>query len=348
MVKLKKLIAKLKRRIYTGFKNYATICTLTRRCNLNCKYCNVIRNNNDIELSVDEWKKIVDNFVENGFNDFIFQGGEPLLYENLGELIDYVSKRAYVSIVTNGQLLDEEKLKELKNLDHLAISVDNISKLVTEKTILNQFEMIKNYSEKYNIPVEILSIITPKNMKEILQIIKICESLGFHHRAQIVHISNRRSDNYKYQFRAFAPILKFKTEKEFKKLREFQRILFELKKKGYRLQNPYGYILHTDKYVTNHTQNYCYAGEKYFAVNNDGRIMPCIDMPPSSFNALNLSRENFNKMKEEVKKMRDKNCRCFYICYYTTRNFIEWLQEGVYDIFFRKNFLSNMMIKFLC
>ena len=38
---------------------------LTRKCNLSCRYCNVVKKNNNNELSIDQWKKVIDKFVYN-------------------------------------------------------------------------------------------------------------------------------------------------------------------------------------------------------------------------------------------------------------------------------------------
>ena len=88
---------------------------LTRRCNLECDYCNVIRSNNKKELKTEEWKKIITKFIKNKHIHFVFTGGEALLYPGIFELIDFTSKHALVSLISNGKLLTQENLKRLKN-----------------------------------------------------------------------------------------------------------------------------------------------------------------------------------------------------------------------------------------
>lgn len=332
-MKIRRLIKfglKFKNRIVTKHKNYPILCLLTRRCNLHCRYCNVINKNNKKELSVKEWKQIINNFLINGYIDFVFGGGEPLLYTGLGELIDYTSKRGMVSVVTNGTLLDEESIKQFRNLDHLVISCDSISNKISEKIILKRrkINMIKNFSKKFGFDVMVQAVITSKNIEEIPRLIKIFSNQGFCFSIQLIH-----SNKGDYWFRGFTPEIEFKTKQDKEKLREIQHILCKMKRDGYDIINPESYILNMHNYIANKFQINCKAGEDYFVVNNDGMVMPCQDILPSSFNALDLTKENYENMKKEVKKVKFKGCNCYYTCYYDT-NFIEWLKQG-FHIFTR-------------
>ncbi len=67
--------------------------------------------------------------------------GEPLLHPKIFEMIDYAkNKGLVVRIVTNGTILNDEKVKKLldSNLDCLCISVDG----ATKKT----YEKVRNYN----------------------------------------------------------------------------------------------------------------------------------------------------------------------------------------------------------
>lgn len=107
---------------------------ITNRCNYNCKYCfGKFKNDN---LSLDDVKKIIDNinnyFIEENILDkwINFAGGEPLLYKHLDDAISYANSLGIkVSIITNGYLLTEEKIKSWKNkISCIGISVDSLDK----------------------------------------------------------------------------------------------------------------------------------------------------------------------------------------------------------------------------
>lgn len=89
---------------------------LTRRCNLSCSYCNIIRNYKgkpatypnmayykQAELDGEEWIDIIQRLVANNPNVFlVIYGGEPTLYKDFVEVIDYCNKNdVYYTVITN-------------------------------------------------------------------------------------------------------------------------------------------------------------------------------------------------------------------------------------------------------
>lgn len=101
---------------------------ITDACNFKCKHCfahfGAKRN-----LSVKEWKSIVDNMLENcNVRRFNLAGGEPLLYGNILELSDYIrSKGSEVSIITNGINLSEKKIDQFMQygISMIGLSIDS-------------------------------------------------------------------------------------------------------------------------------------------------------------------------------------------------------------------------------
>ena len=86
---------------------------LTYRCNLNCSYCYIgdYLNKNEvyksrIDISLEDIKRRVEDFE---IDTIFLTGGEPLLYPNLEELLDYLyTKNIQVNIATNGLLINEK------------------------------------------------------------------------------------------------------------------------------------------------------------------------------------------------------------------------------------------------
>ena len=94
------------------------IFELTQECNQNCVFCyNVWKHNNYPKgiLSIDEWKKIVLKLKEETKVNLIsISGGEPLLYSNLFELIEFIrSQKIKINFLTNGSLIDEKTAERL-------------------------------------------------------------------------------------------------------------------------------------------------------------------------------------------------------------------------------------------
>ncbi len=106
---------------------------ITEKCNFRCKHCFAKFKCND-QISLSDAKVVVDKikeyFVINGISDgrINIAGGEPFLYQGLGELIEYINgKGIEVSIITNGFLLMSNFIQQYKDkISMIGISVDSL------------------------------------------------------------------------------------------------------------------------------------------------------------------------------------------------------------------------------
>lgn len=98
---------------------------VVRRCNQRCRFCsNPV---NERELPLAQAKRLVDRFRRKGYDGVILTGGEPTLYEQLGELIAHAARRGVACrVITNAQrTADPAYLDGLlkAGLTHLHVSV---------------------------------------------------------------------------------------------------------------------------------------------------------------------------------------------------------------------------------
>lgn len=94
---------------------------LTRECNLSCEYCSVVRDTpyyepvsgyKEKELSAREWFEHIVTLNKLGSKFFLLYGAEPVLFSELGELIDLLNNTdIHYSLHTNGTL--QKQLDEL-------------------------------------------------------------------------------------------------------------------------------------------------------------------------------------------------------------------------------------------
>ena len=89
---------------------------LTPQCNLDCKMCYVHLNKSQMAgrrlLTEDQWKMLMEQAIHMGMLDAVFTGGECLTYPDFDELYLYLfSKGIRTSILTNGLLLNEERIR---------------------------------------------------------------------------------------------------------------------------------------------------------------------------------------------------------------------------------------------
>ena len=108
---------------------------ITRRCNLKCSYCKVIKKEVE-EMSVEQWAKAFDIIYNKLGASFIaIYGGEPTMLgkKKLLDIIDilntYKKDGKSYTIISNSVLLDDNYIKELieHSLDSWTASVDTIS-----------------------------------------------------------------------------------------------------------------------------------------------------------------------------------------------------------------------------
>ncbi len=90
----------------------------SRDCNLNCIYCYASAGKPlEKELTLEEIKDVIDQSIELGAKTFsLIGGGEPLIYNNLFKVIDYIKAKNKKCIVfTNGTLITKEIANKLFN-----------------------------------------------------------------------------------------------------------------------------------------------------------------------------------------------------------------------------------------
>lgn len=103
---------------------------ITYRCQCNCVHCSAGRHikKGVKELTTEEAKKVIDDSQKLGVSILAFTGGEPLLREDLFELISHVDKRkAFPIMFTNGQFLTDDNVQKLVDagLYSLFVSIDS-------------------------------------------------------------------------------------------------------------------------------------------------------------------------------------------------------------------------------
>lgn len=96
-------------------------------CNLRCIYCVAESSPRAPRraLSLEIVRQLVDEAVALGFEHLFFTGGEPMLLEEIYAMLDYSSRRANTTLLTNGLLLHGKRLERLEAVsrDRLAIQV---------------------------------------------------------------------------------------------------------------------------------------------------------------------------------------------------------------------------------
>jgi molybdenum cofactor biosynthesis enzyme MoaA/nicotinamide mononucleotide adenylyltransferase len=148
---------------------------LIDNCNSYCKHCFINKENH--QLNIEKLKRIVDmlcyhNVVSKFKIDKInLAGGEPMLYENILELIDYIHlKNVQCSIITNGTLLTKNFIDNVADkLYMIGISIDGIKDETNKKlgrTIIKNIDEICGYIKEKGIKLKINVCVSRQNINE--------------------------------------------------------------------------------------------------------------------------------------------------------------------------------------
>ena len=110
--------------------------SLTERCTLRCKKCahacNLVPKNRS-DMTLEEAKKSADYFFKfvDYIQEFVLIGGEPFLYKNLKDIIEYTAKYRHkmniFSITTNGTIIPDDDVLEVCNKYDVLITISNYS-----------------------------------------------------------------------------------------------------------------------------------------------------------------------------------------------------------------------------
>lgn len=139
---IRRIILKKPQVVFRIFNNYFRIIILKQKvvrkveigltfdCQCNCGKCssNFMKNPGRKKLALLELKQAAADILNLGTIQINLTGGEPLLAENIFEIIEYFKPhKTIITINTNGLLLDEEMIDRLETagVDIIKISIDS-------------------------------------------------------------------------------------------------------------------------------------------------------------------------------------------------------------------------------
>ncbi len=271
----------------------------TNKCNFKCDYCKV-PNSNTIDMINKERKEGLKNIYEKFKPKLLnITGGEPTI--KFDELIDFISfARHYgmfISLNTNGSLLNSERVKRLADvgLDYLSISYDGIP----PKDNRNNLVFLSEGSS-YGIIPAIQPVFSIKNWDKRDEILKLAKEYDVLINPTIVNNLN----------------LEYSTNNEkslyVEEVRNFYKRLISHKIK-YKIKSLKSYLKFISK---NYGEPWKCSDFKWLTVNNDGTLKHCNEYS-SSFTIKDLLNEkgikDFNNFRKNI---ADSCPGCYYECYY--------------------------------
>jgi len=231
------------------------------------------------DLSCGEWKKIIDQLHAGGTRRVTLLGGEPLIREDIGEIIRYIKgKGMSCGMTTNGYFV-YKKLQDVLLLDTIAVSIDGDEAKTdylrgkgTFQAVYEALEVLQNAGKRLLIDATIV--------KDNLDAVEAVLSIAERYRCQALI-------NVAYHSSAInAPHIKelLMTDHQY---RELFRQLIQAKKRGapvFFSQKTYQALLYWNDYHKDKINNQeplpvgfprCQAGRCYAYIDTDGNMYPC-------------------------------------------------------------------------
>ena len=115
-------------------KKPVVVWNATRRCNLRCIHCYSSSQNVRYadELDTEQGKALIDDLVSFGAPVLLFSGGEPLMREDLPELLRHAVDRGMRAVIsTNGTMITKEKARIFGKigLSYVGVSLDGMREI---------------------------------------------------------------------------------------------------------------------------------------------------------------------------------------------------------------------------
>jgi MoaA/NifB/PqqE/SkfB family radical SAM enzyme len=268
--------------------------SITEECPNNCIHCALPDTKRKAKLSPETVKSIIDQILEMGTTYVIFDGGEPLTYVGLEELIQYVDpSKAITGMFTSGVGLSEDRAASLKaaGLYSLTVSFDSAyedqhdyirgRKGVFESAV----EAVKN-GLKAGLFVNIYVVLSRDNINELEEIYKLATELGVHELSFYEIVPTGRWMEHASEI--MTP----------KDMRKFDNFVARAKEKAGPRVFPIPLIMKTTG---------CMAGRKWLHITPEGNILPCACIPiPYG----NVHRDKINQAWKKIRQDPAYNAKC--------------------------------------
>ena len=167
---------------------------LTYRCSEKCIHCyNIGATRNDEEkshradiqeLSLEEYKRVIDEMYDLGLYKVCFTGGDPFSFPHIWELIDYIyQKDIAFDIYTNGQNLTQ--YQRLANYFPRSVGISIYSGIAKDHDYITRIKgsweksmaAIKELS-RLSVPLELKCCVMRPNFKSYHTVYDICKEYG--------------------------------------------------------------------------------------------------------------------------------------------------------------------------
>jgi pyrroloquinoline quinone biosynthesis protein E len=251
------------------------LAELTYKCPLQCPYCSNPLDFSDFggELTTQQWLDVFQQGRDLGAVQLGFSGGEPLVRQDLIQLIGGAHEMGYyTNLITSGVGLNEHKMAEFQQagLDHIQVSFqasdESVNSMLSgsKKAFEQKLKMAKEVNAQ-GYPM-VLNFVTHRhNIDRIDRIIELCVELD----ADYVELAT--CQYYGWAYENVEQLLPTRAQ-----LERAERITNEYRAKLAAEGNPIKLIFVTPDYYEERPKGCMNGwGQVFLTVTPDGKALPC-------------------------------------------------------------------------
>jgi len=240
--------------------------SITEDCPNRCIHCALPDTRNKAKLSPDTVRSVIDQAQDLGTTLIIFDGGEPLVYDGLEELISYVDQsKAITGLFTSGVGLTKERAASLKNagLYMLSVSLDSSTEAGHDfmrgrpGVFREAMSAIRNGLDA-GLLVNMYVVLSPRNIGELDAFYSLAKDAGVHELSFFEIVPTGRWLNHRDE--VLSP----------EDLQSFDEFVAKVAD----MEGPRVFpIPHMVRRFG------CFAGRKWLHITPEGDVLPCACMP---------------------------------------------------------------------
>lgn len=169
------------------YRPYTLIAELTYKCPLRCVYCSnpLEYTRHGDQLDTAAWLRVFEEAEELGVVQLNLTGGEPLVRDDLEELIEGArSLDLYTSLITGGIPLTQERLARFRalGLDNVQLSIQDVRAAESDRIAgLRSFDRkleVARWAKALDFPLTINTVLHRDNLDHVPEVIALAEELS--------------------------------------------------------------------------------------------------------------------------------------------------------------------------
>jgi pyrroloquinoline quinone biosynthesis protein E len=164
---------------------YTLVAELTYRCPLRCTYCSNPLQADTHELETAAWRRIFAEAEELGVMQVSLTGGEPLLRDDLEEIVEAArNDELYTNLITSGIPLERDRLARLaeRGLDAVQLSFQDTEAEPARRSAGGEFSERKlaaaRWIRELDLPLTLNVVLHRDNIDRTDRFIALAEELG--------------------------------------------------------------------------------------------------------------------------------------------------------------------------